>query len=112
MVKSLRRKIVISNNFRDNESVQARFGLRGRVTSRILFYTFFILSILYIYFLYKPFNICCPRDCVSRHNGGTSGAPLKPLRVDSALKPIHGDVDVFVDAPLLTKGNRKYESSD
>ena len=24
------------------------------------------------------FNICCPRDCVSRHNGGTSGAPLKP----------------------------------
>ena len=30
-----------------------------------------------------PFNICCPRDCVSRHNGGTSGAPLKPLRVDS-----------------------------
>ena len=31
------------------------------------------------------FNICCPRDCVSRHNGGTSGAPLKPLRDDSAL---------------------------
>ena len=21
------------------------------------------------------FNICCPRDCVSRHNGGTRGAP-------------------------------------
>ena len=33
-------------------------------------------------------NICCPRDCVSRHNGGTSGAPLKPLRVDSALKAL------------------------
>ena len=32
------------------------------------------------------FNICCPRDCVSRHHGGTSGAPLKPLRVDSALR--------------------------
>ena len=30
------------------------------------------------------FNICCPRDCVSRHNGGTAGAPLKPLRDDSA----------------------------
>ena len=30
-------------------------------------------------------SICCPRDCVSRHNGGTSGAPLKPLRDDSAL---------------------------
>ena len=29
--------------------------------------------------------ICCPRDCVSQHNGGTSGAPLKPLRDDSAL---------------------------
>ena len=34
------------------------------------------------------FFICCPRDCVSRHNGGTSGAPLKPLRVDSALKAL------------------------
>ena len=31
------------------------------------------------------FNICCPRDCVSRHNRGTAGAPLKPLRDDSAL---------------------------
>ena len=31
------------------------------------------------------FNICCPRDYVSRHNGGTSGAPLKQLRDDSAL---------------------------
>ena len=31
------------------------------------------------------FNMCCPRDYVSRHNGGTSGAPLKPLRVDNAL---------------------------
>ena len=25
---------------------------------------------------------------VSRHNGGTSGAPLKPLRVDSALRAL------------------------
>ena len=32
------------------------------------------------------FNICCPRDCVSRYNGGTSGAFLKPLRDDSALR--------------------------
>ena len=24
------------------------------------------------------FNICCPRDCVSRHNGGTSVPPLNP----------------------------------
>ena len=31
------------------------------------------------------FNICCPRDCVSWNNEGTAGAPLKPLRVDSAL---------------------------
>ena len=36
----------------------------------------------------NAFNIFCPRDCVSRHNGGTSGAPLKPLRVDSALKAL------------------------
>ena len=35
--------------------------------------------------LTNRFNIFCPRDCVSRHNGGTAGAPLKPLRVDSAL---------------------------
>ena len=34
------------------------------------------------------FLICCPRDCVSRHNGGTSGAPLKPLRVDSTLRTL------------------------
>ena len=34
------------------------------------------------------FNICCPRDCVSLHNGGTLGAPLKPLRVDSALRAL------------------------
>ena len=34
------------------------------------------------------FNICCPRDCVSRHNGGTAGAPLKPLRDDSALRAL------------------------
>ena len=34
------------------------------------------------------FFICFPRDCVSRHNGGTSGAPLKPLRVDSALRAL------------------------
>ena len=33
-------------------------------------------------------KICCPRDCVSRHNGGTSGAPLKPLRDDSALRAL------------------------
>ena len=34
------------------------------------------------------FNICCPRDCVSRHNGGAPGAPFKPLRVDSALRAL------------------------
>ena len=34
------------------------------------------------------FNICCPRDCVSQHNGGTAGAPLKPLRDDSALRAL------------------------
>ena len=39
-----------------------------------------------LYWQPGAFNICCPRDCVSRHNGGTAGAPLKPLRVDSALR--------------------------
>ena len=34
------------------------------------------------------FNICCPRDCVTRYNGGASGAPLKSLRVDSALRAL------------------------
>ena len=33
-------------------------------------------------------NICCPRDCASRHNGVTLGAPLKPLRDDSALRAL------------------------
>ena len=32
--------------------------------------------------------MCCPRDCVSRHNGGASGASIKPLRVDSALRAL------------------------
>ena len=32
--------------------------------------------------------MCCQRDCVSRHNGGPSGAPLKPLRDDSALRAL------------------------
>ena len=44
------------------------------------------------------FNICCPRDCVSRHNGGTSGAPLKPLRVDSAL---NAPGDIYMASLLL-----------
>ena len=34
------------------------------------------------------FLICCPRDCVSRHNGGTSGAPLKPPRFDSPFRAL------------------------
>ena len=34
------------------------------------------------------FNICCLRDCVSRHNGGTARAALKPLRDDSALRAL------------------------
>ena len=40
------------------------------------------------------FNICCPRGCVSRHNGGTSGAPLKPLRDDSALRAVSRTANV------------------
>ena len=33
-------------------------------------------------------NMCCPRDCVPRHNGGTSGAPLQTLRDDSAFRAL------------------------
>ena len=33
----------------------------------------------------KLFKIERKRDCVSRHNGGTAGAPLKLLRDDSDL---------------------------
>ena len=43
------------------------------------------------------FNICCPRDCVSRHNGGTSGAPLKDdsvLRTLSSLRGLRGTPEV------------------
>ena len=66
----------------------------------LLYYTLFPLtSSLYIcYLIQLPYraarqhahrpNICCPRDCVSRHNGGTSGAPLKPLRDDRALRAL------------------------
>ena len=38
--------------------------------------------------LCPPFQQCCPRHCVSRHNGGTSGAPLKPIRDDSVLRAL------------------------
>ena len=37
---------------------------------------------------------CAVRETnVSRHNGGTSGAPLKPLRVDSALRNVIGGIN-------------------
>ena len=38
------------------------------------------------------FNICCPRDCVSRHNGGTSGAPLMPRDAVSRTANVEGTV--------------------
>ena len=37
------------------------------------------------------FNICCPRDCVSRHNGGTSGSALRAL---SSLRGLRGAPEV------------------
>ena len=51
------------------------------------------------------FNISCPRDCASRHNGGTSGAPLKPLRVDSALS------GAFADASVSGTQNRDWRQT-
>ena len=49
-------------------------------------------------------NICCPRDCVSRHNGGTSGAPLKPLSVDSALS-----LHLFLQKATLIVPNKSHD---
>ena len=45
------------------------------------------------FFLVNPFFPTVPTFAVretdvSRHNGGTSGAPLKPLRDDSALRAL------------------------
>ena len=59
------------------------------------------------------FNICCPRDCVSRHKGGTSGAPLKPLRDDSALSleglllRVHQHVEIQYDSFGVTHAIKK-----
>ena len=39
---------------------------------------------------------------VSRHNGGTSGAPLKPLRNDSALRGVRGSPIMPRDAVSRT----------
>ena len=44
-------------------------------------------------FIFNPFLPIVPTFAVretdvSRHNGGTSGAPLKPLRDDSALRAL------------------------
>ena len=47
-----------------------------------------ILNLINPFMPTVAFNICCPRDCVSRHNGATAGAPLKPLRDDSALRAL------------------------
>ena len=46
------------------------------------------------YELFNPFmstvafNICCPRDCFSRHNGGTSGAPLYNITYNNLCRLI------------------------
>jgi len=53
------------------------------------------------------FNICCPRDGVSRHNGGTSGAPLKPLIVDSALRAL-SSLRGLRDANVERTGGHKW----
>ena len=57
----------------------------------------------------SAFNICCPRDCVSRHNGGNSGAPLKPLRDDSALRAL-SSLGVLRGAPAVPPLCRETQS--
>ena len=39
-------------------------------------------------------NMCCLRDCVSRHNGGTSGAPLIIWIKLSTLRGLRGAPEV------------------
>jgi len=53
------------------------------------------------------FNICCPRDCVSQHNGGAAGALLKPLREDSALRVLSSlrGLRGALEAPPLCREN-------
>ena len=62
-------------------------------TRHVLCFRIVILSIILVRLslgqqMLNATVICCPRDCVSRHNGGTSGAPLNPLRDDSALRAL------------------------
>ena len=38
------------------------------------------------------FNICCPRDCLSRHKGGTRGAPLMPREAVSRTANVESTV--------------------
>ena len=38
-------------------------------------------------------NMCCPRDCVSRHNGGTSGAPIMSRDVVSRTANVERTVN-------------------
>ena len=54
------------------------------------------------------FNICCPRDYVSRLNGGISGAPLKLLRVDSALRALSSRTAVSRTANVERTGRHKW----
>ena len=53
------------------------------------------------------FNMCCPRDCVCWHNGGTSGAPIMPRAAVSRTANVernggHKWVKVFLGTIILT----------
>ena len=69
--------VLLSSNSNDNKK---ETECKGRLYSPVQEINPFLPTV--------AFNICCPRDCVSRHNGGTAGAPLKPLRDDSALRAL------------------------
>ena len=58
---------------------------QGRILDPILFLVYVndLPNVSYVFWLnpFMPtvaFNICCPRDCVSRHNVGTRGVPIMP----------------------------------
>ena len=42
------------------------------------------------------FNICWPRDCVSRHNGGTAGAPIMPPLCQNATVGTNGLIPNYI----------------
>ena len=57
-------------------------------------------------FMPTGFNICCPRDCVSRHNGGTSGALIMPRDAVSRTANIETHYNIHPFRKLYINSHR------